>query len=109
MIDTQRSWPYLKDTEWVKRSEGRLAEAEQILRMLEALAKVSSTINLMPLVNRTRELITTLENEAFALAANQCVHRTGLIGDDGGTPICPVTFTPDAMPRWYHHRTLDPR
>lgn len=30
------------------------------------------------------------------LAANQCVHPKGIIGDDGGTPCCPVTMTPDA-------------
>jgi hypothetical protein len=32
------------------------------------------------------------------VTANQCVHAKGIIGDEGGTPCCPVTMTPDAQP-----------
>lgn len=35
-------------------------------------------------------------DEKASLAANQCVHAKGIVGDEGGTPCCPVTMTPDA-------------
>lgn len=42
-------------------------------------------------IQDTRELLA-----ASASLSNQCVHDKGIVGDEGGTPCCPVTITPDA-------------
>ena len=40
--------------------------------------------------------IAELEQENFRLAAGQCVHQNGIIGSDGGVPLCPITCTTDS-------------
>lgn len=41
---------------------------------------------------RLKERIAELERENFALAAGACVHPTGVVGDEGGTPRCPLEY-----------------
>ncbi len=49
-----------------------------------------------PEIYALRARVAELEQENFRLAAGRCVHPNGIIGSDGGTPLCPITETPDA-------------
>ena len=42
--------------------------------------------------------VAELEKENFALAAGQCVHKGGVMMDEYGHTLCPLTKTDDAQP-----------
>lgn len=43
-----------------------------------------------PICERDAE-IERLRAECFKLAAGLCIHPTGVTGNDGGTPVCPLS------------------
>lgn len=41
---------------------------------------------------RLKAKIEVLEKMGASMSANQCLHPGGIIGDDGGSAVCPITL-----------------